>query len=92
MLEHRWREGENYLISTTTYAWVGTVVSVDHREVLLDPACRVYDTGRFADALSNGLETLEASELEPAPSKVLINRSAVVDGVLYAHKIPREQK
>lgn len=84
--------GTTYLITTSVFAWVGTLTHLGLREIVIEPACRVFDTGRFSAAVRHGLESQEASELEPVEGPVMLGRSAIVDAVVYPHPVPRTVK
>jgi len=91
-LDHPYKIGENYLIRTVTFVQVGKLVAVYDQELVLDQAAWIADTGRFHDALKNGIETLPSAEIEPFLKEVIIGRGALVDGTIYSHKLPQEQK
>ena len=83
-----WVIGKVYLIRTVTMIDVGTVVQVTPHEIVLEDACWVADTGRFADALKNG----KYNETEPFPvGKVIIGRGSIIDAV-QVKEVIRDQK
>jgi len=91
--EKGWVIGKNYLIRTVTHIQVGRLVDINDKEVLIDNASWVADTGRFSDALLSGLESESDSEIEPfGDGVVLVGRGAIVDVVEYKHELPDKQK
>jgi len=88
-----WKKGKNYLIRTVTHIDVGRLKSVTEHEIFLDNASWIADTGRFMDALKDGLEKQDNSEIEPFPKgEVIIGRGSIIDAVEYKHKLPDKQK
>ena len=84
--------GANYLLRTATVYWVATIRSVGPHEIVVGPACYVYETGRYMEALRDGLEAQEVSEIEPIEGLVLIARGGLIDAAPYPHEIPTEMK
>jgi hypothetical protein len=82
--------GENYLIRTVTNFYTGTIIKVAARELVLKEAAWIADTGRFMNAVKDG--TLGEVEPYPDGEEVVIGRGAIVDAVIWRHKLPREQK
>lgn len=89
--------GRNYFFRLATYHNIGRVVAIYPREIVLETACWVADSGRWAEAIQDG--TL--NEVEPYPDfqedgktpfKVIINRSFIVDSCDWIHELPRKQK
>jgi len=86
--DHPWEVGKIYLIRTVTMIQTGRLVAVGEKELVLEDAAWIADTGRFADALKTG----KFSEVEPFPDgQVIIGRGAIVDAVQIARS-PRDQK
>jgi len=84
-----WLLGKIYLIRTVTMIDTGILVAVTDKELVLEEAAWIADSGRFATALSTGV----FSEVEPFPSgRVIINRSCVIDAVELQTSPPRTQK
>ena len=83
-----WVIGANYLIRTVTMIQTGRLVTVGDKEIVLEDAAWIADTGRFADAL----KTNNFTEVEPfPPGPVIVGRGAVIDAV-QIHTLPRVQK
>lgn len=79
----------NVFIRTVTMAYTGRLVQVTNQELVLEDACWIADTGRFADFLS----AAKLNECEPYPAgRVIIGRSALVDCCAWKHDLPRTQK
>lgn len=86
--ETKFQVGASVFVRAVTFHYVGRIVSVDDRWMVLTDAAWVADSGRFADALNTG----ELSEVEPYPGEVAINLGAIVDVSPWLHDLPREQK
>ncbi len=88
--DSHWRIGENYMIRTVTHINIGTLTAVTDKELVLQNASWIADTGRFEQAVKDG--TL--SEVEPFPddAQVIVGRGALIDAVIWMHPLPRQQK
>lgn len=77
-------------IRTVTNYYVGELVSMDAKYIVLTNAAWVADTGRFAGFLQTG----DASEVEPYPDGMLvhINVGSIVDFIDWPHGLLRNQK
>lgn len=76
-----WVVGKCYLIRTVTMIQTGRLVKVTDKELVLEEAAWIADTGRFSDALVS----LNFSEVEPFPDGlVFIGRGAIIDAVSVA--------
>jgi hypothetical protein len=80
--------GKKYLIRTVTHIDVGQVTEIIGDFVRLKDASWIADTGRYHDCLSKGI----FNEIEPYPSEVTINCSAIIDFSEWNHTLPTEQK
>ena len=86
--QHPYDIGANYFIRTATYHHTGKLVEVGDKELVLEQACWIAESGRFADALSS----CNFSEVEPFPAgRVIIGRGAIIDAVKI-NTIPTSQK
>lgn len=85
--DSHWKVGSNYLIRTVTMIQAGKLVKVTDKELVLQDASWVADTGRFQNALQSG----EFAEVEMFPNDVIIGRAAIIDATTIA-KIPTAQK
>ena len=85
--ESPYRVGQSYLIRTVTLYYTGKVKRVTAKELVLEDAAWIADTGRFSDALKTGV----LSEIEPM-GEVIIGRGAIVDAVIWSHALPKEKK
>jgi hypothetical protein len=81
-------KGDAILIRTVTMYQVGRVVHVGPDSITLDDASWLADIGRLSVALSTG--TL--SEVERAPSWVVVGRGAIVDIYPWSHPLPQATK
>ena len=89
-----WELKKNYLIRTVTHIQVGKLVAVTDKELVLEKASWIADTGRFMNALKDGIEKQADSEIEPflEKSRVIISRGSIIDAVIYSHDLPTKQK
>ena len=86
--DHPWQIGKTYLIRTVTMIQTGRLVRVAAQELVLEDACWIADTGRFADALVSR----EFSEVEPFPDgQVIVGRGSIVDAVVIGD-VKRSQR
>ncbi len=87
--EFPFAKGTNIFIRTVTMAHTGRISAVTDKWIVLEDACWIADTGRFADFLETG----KLNECEPFPvGKVVVGLGAIVDCCEWKHKLPREQK
>ena len=85
--ESPYQVGQAYLIRTVTLYYTGKIKRVTPKEIILEDAAWIADTGRFSHALKTG--TL--NEIEPM-GEVIIGRGAVVDATRWNHALPTEKK
>ena len=72
-----WEIGKSYLVRTVTMIQHGRLLDVTEKELVIDQAAWIADTGRFSDFM-NGRG--EPSEVEPfGPGVVIVNRGAIID-------------
>ena len=90
--EYGWVIGTSYLIRTVTHIQVGRLINITDKEIFLEDASWIADTGRFNNILKNGIESDDDSEIEPFTDIVGINRGALIDFVKYNHTLPKFQK
>lgn len=83
-----WEIGKNYFIRTVTMHLVGKLKVLNQKELLLEKASWIADSGRFHDALKTG----EFEEIEPFINDLIINRESIVDATLFNHSLPENQK
>lgn len=84
-----WQIGKNYVIRTVTMIQVGKLVEVTDKELVLEDAAWVADTGRFAGFLEDGT----VDEVEPFPQgRVIVGRGSIIDATQWCHDLLREQK
>jgi hypothetical protein len=85
---HPYKIGKNYFIRTVTLFYTGKLIRVTSKEIVLENAAWIADTGRFMDAIKTG----KLNEVEPFQDDVIIGRGAIVDATVWKHALPREQK
>ena len=78
--DHPYKIGKTYFIRTVTMAQAGKLVAVTDKELILENAAWIADTGRFMPAVSSG----NFSEVEPFPEgeQVIVGRGAIIDAVV----------
>ena len=91
-INHPYEIGKNYLIRTVTMIQVGKLLSVFDKELVLDDAAWVPNTGRFNEALKDGIESSDSSEIELFKSKIIVGRGALIDCCVYNHELPTKNK
>ena len=84
--------GKNYFIRTATSYFVGNLKNICKDYIILSQASYIGNTGKFSDALREGLEKVGNSEIEPYVNDVIINKGAMVDATIYNHKLPKNKK
>lgn len=84
--------GNNYFVRSVTHALVGKLKAVGPQELVFEQASWVADSGRFHNALKDGLLASSQSEIEPFVNDVIIGRGAIIDVTEYRHALPTEQK
>ena len=89
---HFFNIGENYLIRTVTFTYLGNLMSVGEKELLIGDASWIANTGRFSNMLKEGVTVQDHSEIEPCNADIVIGRGAIVDMIPYKHKLPKKQK
>lgn len=86
--DSHWEIGEPYFIRTVTMIQTGRLVKVTDKEIVLQEAAWIPDTGRFSDSL----KSLNFDEVEPFPDgNVIVGRGAILDAVKI-HDTQRNQK
>lgn len=79
--------GKSYFFRTVTYHLVGRLAGIDGDFLLLEEASWVADSGRFMNALQQGV----LSEVEPV-GDAIVNQQSICDAFPWRHKLPKEQK
>ena len=80
--------GKTYLIRTVTMAWTGRLIHIGDRELVIEDAAWIADTGRFNECIGAG----EINECEPVEGPVVIGRAAIIDACVWKHTLPRGVK
>lgn len=80
--------GGKYFFRTVTYFATGEVESIKGHFLVLKDAAVIFDTGRFMDAMKNGV----FNEVEPLETSFILNLNTIVDASEWHHALPREQK
>lgn len=79
--------GKAYFIRTVTYHVVGRVRAIKGDFLALENASWVADSGRFGEAISNGV----LSEVEFCGS-AFVNTNAIADAYPWVHDLPTQTK
>lgn len=85
---HPYLIGKAYLIRTVTHYYIGQLKEVFDNELVLFNASWIADTGRYYNALKDGV----LNAVEPIIGDVIIGRGAVIDAAIWSHEVPTEQK
>lgn len=81
--------GTNVLIRTVTHYYTGRIIEVTEREIVIEDAAWVANTGRWNQCLTTG----HLEEVEPYPDgPVIVSRGAVVDVCKWDFDLPRDTK
>jgi len=80
--------GKKLFIRTVTYHLVGEVVKVIGNIFELKNASWVADSGRFTQAIDDGV----LNEVEPVKVPVWVNANSITDMFLWKHALPNKQK
>ena len=92
MRDHFFNIGGNYLIRTVTFTYLGNLMAVGEKELLLGGTSWVADTGRFSNSLKDGVTNQDNSEIEPCNTDIVIGRGAIVDMIPYNRELPTNKK
>lgn len=79
--------GTAYIIRTVTHTYTGRLTWLSDKELVLENAAWIADSGRWADAIKSG----SLSEVEPMGT-VIVGRGAIIDATVWHHELPTEQK
>ena len=71
--------GKSYFLRTVTHYFTGVLRWVGEKEIALDSACWIADTGRFSKFVAN--KTVNESEPFPKEKIVIIGRGSIIDMV-----------
>lgn len=80
--------GEAYFIRTVTYFATGRVKDIVGRFLVLEDCAWIADTGRFSDAMVNGI----MDEVEPIGGDMFVNTNSITDAFPWSHDLPLKQK
>lgn len=79
--------GTAYIIRTVTHTYTGRLTWLSDKELVLEEAAWIADSGRWANAIKDGA----LSEVEPMGT-VIVGRGAIVDATVWTHALPTKQK
>ena len=71
--------GKPYFIRTVTHYLTGRLIWVGDKEICLEDACWIADTGRFNEFISG--TTVNESEPFPKGANVIVGRGSIIDMV-----------
>lgn len=80
--------GGKYFIRTVTYFATGEVVAIHGDFLELRTAAWVADTGRFRQAIMDGI----LNEVEPVEVPMFVNTASITDAFEWKHELPIIQK
>lgn len=85
--EFYFKPGTKLFIRTVTMYLTGKLVSAGDKELVLEDACWIADSGRFGEFLRTG----KINECEAFPDGiVLVGRGSVIDLCEWKHPLPRK--
>ena len=91
-MDHPYQIGKVYAIRCVTYHYIGELVAVTLRELVLKKASWLADSGgnehRWHQFLADGVGTSTEIESYPPEDEVIVPRNNVVDAVQWHHKVP----
>ena len=82
------KKGDVVFIRTVTNYCVGRIIQIDEQFVILENASWIADTGRWHQALKDGV----LNEVEPFVDPVEVAIGAIVDVTKWRHALPTQQK
>lgn len=71
--------GVSYFIRTVTHFFTGRLIWVGDKEICLEDACWIADTGRFNEFVAG--KTVNESEPFPKGARVIVGRGSIIDMV-----------
>lgn len=80
--------GGKYFIRTVSYFATGEVAEICGDFLVLEKAAWVADTGRFRQAIMDGV----LNEVEPVDVPMFVNTASITDAFVWTKELPREQK
>ena len=80
--------GKSYLIRTVTLYYTGRIKRITSKELVLEDAAWIADTGRFNECLVEG----KFNEVEPFKDDVIVPKDSIIDATIWTHKLPRSVK
>jgi len=86
--KHPYTLGGKYLVRTVTMTLLGRLSAVYKKELVLNDASWVADTGRFSKALATG----ELNEVEPFMKDAIVSRNGIIDVTEWIHALPCDVK
>lgn len=69
--------GKDYFIRTVTNYFTGRLIWIGEKELVLEDACWIADTGRFNEFVSG--KTCKESEPFPKGNAVIVGRGSIID-------------
>lgn len=73
-------------------ALCGRLIDVQEKELVLESASWVADTGRFSNFIKGGTLS-NSAEVEPFPEgRVILGRGAIIDATIWQHELLTKQK
>lgn len=88
---HPYEVGKNYIVKTVTHYYLGRLSFVGSKELVLEGASWVADTGRYNEFVKGSLENSNI-EIEPILQPTIIGRGAIVEVTLWNAALPKEVK
>ena len=76
--------GKTVFIRSVNLYYVGRIIELQDKYIVLEKAAWIADTGRFSAALASGV----FSEVEPYPGIVAVAIGGIIDVCEYIHPVP----
>ena len=91
--DSHWEIGVGYGIRTVTMIYTGRLLKVTDKELVIDKACWIPDSGRWHEFAAKGKLT-DSAEVEPylPEAEIIIGRGALLDAFKFTESIPTSQK
>jgi len=87
-----WEIGKNIYIATVTHHYVGKLISIGEKELVITNACWVADDGRFHKFMEGKID--DNVEFEPFPKNlnVMVGRGSVIVACKWDYPLPNKAK
>ena len=84
-----WGIGKKYHIRTVTMHLTGQLKFIGDKELVLESAAWIADSGRFSNFLDNPIDC--SNEVEPFKNDVIVGRGSIIDAT-EIYELPKDLK